>query len=111
MFGFLGGCVYVSRDVVFDESVFPFASLHPNASARLRAELALLPDVLLNSSSSFGDASLHDQTVVSSMPTNATRSAPVVGDVTGTTLADSGEETGERRCYFMCPSTGGSPGA
>jgi hypothetical protein len=25
------GHVYVSRDAVFDENVFPFTSLHPNA--------------------------------------------------------------------------------
>lgn len=37
------GWVYISRDVVFDENVFPFATLHPNASARLRAELQILP--------------------------------------------------------------------
>jgi hypothetical protein len=54
------GHVYISRDIVFDENVFPFASLHPNARARLHSELALLPDVLKNSSSTFGDAILHD---------------------------------------------------
>jgi hypothetical protein len=37
------GRVYVSRDVVFDENVFPFAELHPNAGRRLREELLLLP--------------------------------------------------------------------
>lgn len=34
--------VYVSRDVVFDEHVFPFAKLHPNAGALLRQEISLL---------------------------------------------------------------------
>lgn len=37
------GRVYISRDVVFDESVFPFKSLHPNAGALLRKEILLLP--------------------------------------------------------------------
>ena len=37
------GRVYISRDVVFDESVYPFASLHPNAGALLKKELLLLP--------------------------------------------------------------------
>jgi hypothetical protein len=46
--------VYVSCDVVFDETIFPFASLHPNAGACLRKEIELLPDVLKNSSSEFG---------------------------------------------------------
>jgi hypothetical protein len=40
------GQVYVSRDVIFDEEIFPFSELHENAGARLRAELELLPDIL-----------------------------------------------------------------
>lgn len=42
------GRVYISRDVVFDEQIFPFSKLHSNASARLRAEINLLPHTLLN---------------------------------------------------------------
>jgi hypothetical protein len=42
------GRIYISRDVVFDEQVFPFASLHPNAGAQLRKEI-LLFDSLLSS--------------------------------------------------------------
>ena len=38
------GRIYISRDVVFDETLFPFAKLHPNAGALLRAKIALLPD-------------------------------------------------------------------
>jgi hypothetical protein len=37
------GRLYISRDIVFDETVFPFASLHSNAGARLREEINLLP--------------------------------------------------------------------
>jgi hypothetical protein len=44
------GRVYISRDVVFDENVFPFSKLHSNAGARLRSEILLLPPSLLNSS-------------------------------------------------------------
>jgi histone deacetylase 1/2 len=33
------GRVYISRDVIFDEEIFPFSELHENAGARLRAEL------------------------------------------------------------------------
>ena len=36
------GHVYISRDVVFDETKFPFSELHPNASALLRKEILLL---------------------------------------------------------------------
>jgi hypothetical protein len=38
----------VPRDVIFDEQVFPFASLHPNAGAKLRADIILLPSYLVN---------------------------------------------------------------
>jgi hypothetical protein len=37
------GRVYIYRDVTFDENVFPFSRLHPNAGARLRQEISLLP--------------------------------------------------------------------
>jgi hypothetical protein len=75
------GRIYIFRDVVFDENVFPFARLHPNAGMRLRAELALLPDILKNpsapSSSDFGNATVRDQTLVNSLPTNTvSRHAP-----------------------------------
>ena len=42
------GRVYISRDVVFDEGVFPFLQLHPNAGARLHSEILLLPPHLTN---------------------------------------------------------------
>jgi hypothetical protein len=51
------GHVYVSLDVVFDGSVFPFAALHSNAGAHLRSEISLLPSPLLDSTS-YGDRSL-----------------------------------------------------
>lgn len=42
------GRVYISRDVVFDESYFPFAHLHHNARALLCREIVLLPNNLRN---------------------------------------------------------------
>jgi hypothetical protein len=42
------GRVYISRDVIFDQNIFPIASLHSNAGARLRSELTLLPPALVN---------------------------------------------------------------
>jgi hypothetical protein len=41
------GRIYVSRDVVFDEDVFPFANLHPNAGTQLCSEIPLLHPMLL----------------------------------------------------------------
>jgi histone deacetylase 1/2 len=50
--------LYISRDVVFDENVFPFASLHLNDGQILRRELLLLPH---DSPSSYvGDAQIDD---------------------------------------------------
>jgi hypothetical protein len=37
------GRIYISRHVVFDEQVFPFAHLHPNVGALLKKEILLLP--------------------------------------------------------------------
>jgi hypothetical protein len=35
------GRIYISRDVVFDEAVFPFEKLHDNAGAYLHKEILL----------------------------------------------------------------------
>jgi hypothetical protein len=37
--------IYISRDVTFDEGVFPFSKLHLNAGAKLRSEVHLLPEL------------------------------------------------------------------
>jgi hypothetical protein len=37
------GRIYISRDVIFDETVFPFATLNPNAGARYHVDVLLLP--------------------------------------------------------------------
>jgi hypothetical protein len=44
------GPICISRDVIFDEEVFPFSKLHPNAGAHLRSEIKLLPPTLIHSS-------------------------------------------------------------
>jgi histone deacetylase 1/2 len=69
------GRVYISRDVMFDETVFPFASLHPNAGHILRHELHLLPpDIPL---SHVGDAQIDDPMTIPILPvaTNPTQHA------------------------------------
>ena len=40
--------MYISRDVVLDEQLFPFAHLHNNAGAQLTKEVVLFPYHLLN---------------------------------------------------------------
>jgi hypothetical protein len=42
------GHVCISRGVVFDETVFLFSKLHPNAGARLCSEISLLPPPLVD---------------------------------------------------------------
>ena len=42
------GRIYISRDVIFDETIFPFAKLHDNAGICLISEILLLPPHLLN---------------------------------------------------------------
>jgi len=96
------GRVYISRDVVFDETVFPFASLHPNAGARLRSELALLPDILKKRSSDFRDANLHDPHLLSPASTNE---LPKSGGV----VAETGTGTMPAVHHFMCSPSGSYP--
>jgi hypothetical protein len=49
--------IYISRDVVFDEQIFPFADLHANVGARLRSEIELLPN-LFDSSMLYGSTTI-----------------------------------------------------
>jgi hypothetical protein len=58
------GCTYISRDVIFDENVFPFSKWHPNVEPRLHAKISLLPSSL-NNSSSGGDLVFDDMINVS----------------------------------------------
>jgi hypothetical protein len=51
------GRVYISRDVVFDESVFPSASLNPHAGKHLQKDILLFPT---HTSSTSRDAHLDD---------------------------------------------------
>ena len=62
------GRVYLSRDVIFDEQVFPFSKLHPNAGAQLRSEILLLPDTLRDHG--LGDVHANDPTLITSSYSN-----------------------------------------
>jgi hypothetical protein len=48
------GLVYISCDVIFDEIIFPFSSLHPNIGAHLKADILLLHPTLHNSHKGIG---------------------------------------------------------
>lgn len=115
MFRTSTGRVYISRDVVFDEHVFPFSHLHPNAGARLRAKLSVLPDSLLNAHTSFGDPTLLDHCGTNSPPANrATSSGSAVidtGILSDEEMNKSDKETGVDAHHFMCPLPGNNMGA
>lgn len=87
--------------------------MHPNAEAHLWAKISLVPDSLLNSNASLGDASLFDPHVPSSMPTNLITSSGDLefcsGPGHGENLVQNTANSGEISCDnagggrdFMC---------
>jgi hypothetical protein len=82
------GRVYISRDVIFDEDIFPFAALHENARARLRQEISLLPEHLL--SPNHGGVGSNDQYLSNTDPTNPHESMSV--DIDGQEIEGSNQE-------------------
>jgi hypothetical protein len=87
------GRVYISRDVVFDEAVFPFKSLHPNAGALLHQEILLLPSTLHNPE--HGDEFVDDINMTN-VPINSA-SSPICVDpqVTGIRTMQAGENSAQ----------------
>lgn len=105
------GRVCISCDVVFDEGVFPFAQLHPNAGARLCVEISLLPNALLSPpTSGLGDAVLRDLSASSPVPANPLMSSTRSPDDVGENEEENNADLGEDRRYFVCPSPGDSRG-
>lgn len=84
------GRVYISGDVVFDETIFPFSELHPNVGPLLRSEISLLPPTLLNPC---GESGLGIANVTNAADPNRLVATENRG-VSGTNL---GENTGETR--------------
>jgi hypothetical protein len=57
--------IYVSRDVIFDEIIFPLTSLNPNASAHYHSNVLLIPST---SSRDNGFTNTTDVSTLSSLP-------------------------------------------
>ena len=95
------GRIYISRDVVFDEGVFPFASLHKNAGARLKSEIALLHPSLLPATASFGDVILHDHNSTSPVFTDSLSSASNDAAAQDKNSGANTEEIRLQQQYFM----------
>jgi hypothetical protein len=93
------GRVYISHDVVFDETVFPFSKFHSNAGAQLRSEIHLLPPSLLNPCGSPG-VQITDMGNIA----NPNPDAPVVAEEfvsPGTQVGDHMEEAVENVAHPM----------
>jgi len=107
------GRFYIYPDVVFDETVYPFATLHPNAGARLRSEILLLPPHLLNS----GGDNTFDQFDNGSLRTNPVDEHAGSGHYSSPIATDLGENgvPNHRDFMFQAPlpfsaGTGSDPG-
>jgi hypothetical protein len=94
--------------VVFDEHVFPFGTLHPNAGARLCAETSLLPKSLLNSSTNFGDADLSNPNVRNPSPVNDITCPGRILLVTAENPKENGSDWRDLVYHRMCSLAGGS---
>ena len=101
------GRVDISRDVVFDETKFPFADLHPNAGALLRKEILLLPPHLsgVDQGGNNGD----DQPLTNPLTDDMHEPCGVTGENN-----EENDKNREENCennphpepYFMCPESG-----
>jgi hypothetical protein len=87
------GRVYISRDVVFDENVFPFESLHPNTGSRLCNDILLLPPDLSPTTSNNEGAHVDDHMPIIHIVTNQNQCNAEQHLSTGTT--DVKQETAE----------------
>ena len=97
------GRVYISCDVVFDETKFPFADLHPNAGALLRKEILLLPSHL--SGYDQGGITNCDDHMLTN-PTNSLHESCDDAENSAKIAAENNEENGAAGPYFMCPGSG-----
>ena len=68
------GRIYISRDIIFDEHVFPFSELHANAGAKLREEINLIPTHLMHPSYFPMGTTMHTDVI------NSSNNLPVATD-------------------------------
>jgi hypothetical protein len=94
------GRIYISRDVVFDECVFPFADLHPNAGAQLQCEILLLPETLKNPSD-IGVICTDDSILANSPSSNHAPERTSATDASGSVPRGSGENSVQNTFDFM----------
>ena len=93
------GRVYISRDVVFDETQFPFSKLHPNAGALLHKEIILLPPNLTGFDQ--GGNNFDDQLLA-----NSHNRVHELCDDAAENCEENSEEIIPNASHFMCPALG-----
>lgn len=97
------GRVYISRDVVFDETKFPFSELHPNAGALLRKEILLLSPNLTGLTQGAQNC---DDSMMTNPLTALHELCDDAGDSTEKNGRENHEEIGAAGPYFMCSESG-----
>jgi hypothetical protein len=97
------GRIYISRDVVFDENIFPFASLHPNAGALLRKEILLLPNHL---GLTHGDANDDNHMPTNASPMPVTSPVQIVAENSEQNNQELSENSTQTAGYFMQENNG-----
>ena len=103
------GRVYISQDVAFDETQFPFATLHPNAGALLRKEILLLPSSLSNGAN--GEENNCDDQYLPNPPNFIPELcvSAINSERNSANGAENGVQNGATVQHFMCTeSPGGS---
>jgi hypothetical protein len=116
------GRVYISRDAVFDETVFPFSKLNPNAGARLCSEILLLPShlsvippgcELLNDPCTNVQTSMQSSAAENLVPIDQVGSGRDLAITSSVPSADSHSDSGLRRTPVVadpeaspCPAPG-----
>lgn len=100
------GHVYISRDVVFDETKFPFSDLHPNAGALLRKEILLLPSSFTGLDQGENDC---DDQILANSHNCLLEPCDDVDENHGDNsveISKNGEENSPTTRHFMCPRLG-----
>jgi hypothetical protein len=109
VFECLNKTVYISRDVIFYEEVFPFAKLNTNAGARLRAKVTLLHPTLFPFN--YGDNTVHNHINDIPLPTNTTfeYTGANSGKSSSKNLAKSSQIHGIKEANTLGTRTGAAP--
>jgi hypothetical protein len=84
--------VFISWDVVFEENIFPFQILHPNAGSRLHAEILILPEHSSSTTSDHGGMHNNDDHM------------PIV-PITSPTQVEHGENSNTMQVEHGCPQS------